>query len=276
MGKTASLVKILSGVKNCEWIYRIWANPGRPWDGIVPPAPVLAPGSAPHRSSRICRQMGDIGMISRNIAACKTKAINVRLKNRLKILLGSMSRKPSLKFPAGCNGRAEMDAAYGFLDHEHVTFSSISAPHRGATIERIREQPVVLIPQDTTELDVTRPDEVMLGSGPLNDSARVGFYVKETSTSIFWKGGQSREFARRRSSFEPVRIAPWQPQTSPCPQNRSEMTCNSSAHVGSPSCRGASRRAVGCQRTVRSATNDEGATLGFASECWINSDRDVQ
>ncbi len=106
----------------------------------------------------------------------KTKAINVRLKNRLKKLLGSMSRKPSLKFPAGCNGCAETKAAYRFLDHEHVTFSSISAPHRDATIERIREQPVVLIPQDTTELDVTRPHEVVVGSGPLNDSARVGFY----------------------------------------------------------------------------------------------------
>ena len=43
-------------------------------------------------------------------------------------------------------------------------------------IERIREQTVVLIPQDTTELDLTRPHEVMVGAGPLNDSARVGFY----------------------------------------------------------------------------------------------------
>ena len=35
---------------------------------------------------------------------------------------------------------------------------------------------MVLIPQDTTELDLTRPREVMVGSGPLNESARVGFY----------------------------------------------------------------------------------------------------
>ena len=33
-----------------------------------------------------------------------------------------MSHKPSLKFPAGCNGRAEVKAAYRFLDNEHVTF----------------------------------------------------------------------------------------------------------------------------------------------------------
>lgn len=106
----------------------------------------------------------------------KSKSVNVRLKRRLKKLLDTMSRKPSLKFPAGCNGRAEVKAGYRFVDNEHVTFDSILNPHHDATIERIREQTVVLIPQDTTELDVTRPNEVMVGAGPLNDSSRVGFY----------------------------------------------------------------------------------------------------
>ena len=83
------------------------------------------------------------------------------------------------KFPAGCKGAAEVKASYRFLDNEHVTFLSISGPHHDATIERIREQPVVLIPQDTTELDLTRPHEIMVGAGPLrsNDSARLGFHA---------------------------------------------------------------------------------------------------
>jgi hypothetical protein len=105
-----------------------------------------------------------------------SKSGNKRLKHRFKKVLNTMSQKPSLKFPAGCNGRAEVKAAYRFVDNEHVTFQSILNPHHDATIERIREQTVVLIPQDTTELDVTRPNEVMVGAGPLNDSSRVGFY----------------------------------------------------------------------------------------------------
>ena len=105
---------------------------------------------------------------------------NVRLKKRLQILLESMSNKPSLKFPAGCNGPAEAKAAYRFLDNEHVTASSVLAPHHDATIERIRAQTVVLIPQDTTEFDVTRPHEVMVGAGPLNESSRVGFHDHAT------------------------------------------------------------------------------------------------
>jgi hypothetical protein len=32
--------------KNCEWIYRFGANPGKPGSGIVPLFPVLAPGTA--------------------------------------------------------------------------------------------------------------------------------------------------------------------------------------------------------------------------------------
>jgi hypothetical protein len=101
---------------------------------------------------------------------------NSRLKNRFGRVLDSMSRKPSLKFPAACNGRAEVKAAYRFLDNEDVSFISILGPHRHASIERIREEALVLIPQDTTELDVTRPREIMEGAGPLNDSSRVGFH----------------------------------------------------------------------------------------------------
>jgi hypothetical protein len=106
----------------------------------------------------------------------ESKARNSRLRTRFKKVLRSMSLKPSLKFPAGCNGTAEVTAAYRFLDNEHITFLSILEPHREASIERIREQSVVLIAQDTTELDMTRPHEIMAGAGPLNDSARVGFH----------------------------------------------------------------------------------------------------
>jgi transposase len=46
MGQTWLLVKLWDGNENCEWIYRVRANPGEPWGGIVPPSPVLAPGAA--------------------------------------------------------------------------------------------------------------------------------------------------------------------------------------------------------------------------------------
>jgi hypothetical protein len=101
---------------------------------------------------------------------------NVKLQKRFKKVLNAMSQKPSLKFPAGSHGPAEVKAAYRFLDNEHTTFATVLQPHHDATLLRIREQPIVLIPQDTTELDLTRPNEVMAGTGPLNDTTRVGLY----------------------------------------------------------------------------------------------------
>ncbi len=99
-----------------------------------------------------------------------------RLDRRFRIVLDTMSEKPSLKFPAGCNGGKEMEAAYRFLDNDKVEKEKVFAPHLSATLERIRAEKVVLIPQDTTELDVTRPNEIMVGAGPLNDESRVGFF----------------------------------------------------------------------------------------------------
>jgi Transposase Tn5 dimerisation domain/Transposase DNA-binding len=99
-----------------------------------------------------------------------------RLNRRFRIVLDTMSQKPSLKFPAGCNGRAEMEAAYRLLDNDKVGKDEVLFPHHCSTLERIRAQKVVLIPQDTTELDLTRPHEIMVGAGPLNDPSRVGFH----------------------------------------------------------------------------------------------------
>ena len=61
-----------------------------------------------------------------------------RLNRRYQIVLNTMTEKPSLKFPAGCNGRAEMEAAYRFLDNDKVYDKQILLPHRDATLERIR------------------------------------------------------------------------------------------------------------------------------------------
>ena len=99
-----------------------------------------------------------------------------RLDKRYRIILNTMSDTPSLKFPAACTGRAETAAAYRFVDNDKVGFDQVLFPHCQATLERIRAQKVVLIPQDTTELDMTRPHEIMEGSGPLNDESRVGFH----------------------------------------------------------------------------------------------------
>lgn len=67
-----------------------------------------------------------------------------------------------------------MEAAYRLFDNENVTFDNILQPHQEATRRRITEQSVVILAQDTTEVDLTRPEQQVVGAGPLADAGRFG------------------------------------------------------------------------------------------------------
>src|SRR5947207_3195688 len=98
-----------------------------------------------------------------------------RREARYQVLLEQLSDKPSLSIPAACGGQAETAAAYRFFDNEKTTPAKVLAPHRNATLERIRAEAVVIAAQDTTEVDLTRKQEKV--GGPLNDDKRWGLYV---------------------------------------------------------------------------------------------------
>jgi hypothetical protein len=67
-----------------------------------------------------------------------------------------------------------MVAAYRFFDNEKIEFENVLAPHIDATCARVAQQPVALLVQDTTELDLTRPVSKMQGTGPLHSGRRNG------------------------------------------------------------------------------------------------------
>jgi hypothetical protein len=97
-----------------------------------------------------------------------------RLNCRYRVLLDRLSSKPTLSIPAACNGWAETQAAYRFFANDRVLPEQLLQPHYDATLERIRQHPVVLIPQDTTEFNLTRPREKV--GGPLGDEEHWGLH----------------------------------------------------------------------------------------------------
>jgi hypothetical protein len=99
-----------------------------------------------------------------------------RLDARLELLLSALGNRPHLSIPAACRGRAEMEAAYRFFDNDKVTFDKVLQPHRTRTEQRVAEQPVALLVQDTSEIDLTRPEQEVAGAGEL-DGARRGFLL---------------------------------------------------------------------------------------------------
>jgi hypothetical protein len=100
-----------------------------------------------------------------------------RLTKRLGKIVEELGAKPTMSVPAATHGRAEMEAAYRFFDNPQVTPQKILRPHVEATRERIRQAAVVLLVQDTTELDLTRPKQPVKGTGPIEcDSRRGAFF----------------------------------------------------------------------------------------------------
>ena len=97
-----------------------------------------------------------------------------RLNNRLKEVLSQLGGHPTASIPAACGGHAEMTAAYRLFDNDNATFEAILQPHIDTTRQRIATHPVVLVVQDTSEIDVTRPEQQMVGAGPLDGGTRWG------------------------------------------------------------------------------------------------------
>lgn len=102
-----------------------------------------------------------------------------RLNERCRKVLEALAVNPQASINAACSGWADTQAAYRFFDNGKVkqTPEEILESHRQTTLQRIAEYPVVLIAQDTTELDYTAHPPV--GAGPLNSEKQLGFLDHE-------------------------------------------------------------------------------------------------
>src|SRR5438477_12233067 len=97
-----------------------------------------------------------------------------RLDRRFGEVLNQLSGRASASIPAACGGYAETAAAYRLFDNAKATMAKILAPHQDATRRRMAAQPVVVLAQDTTEIDLTRPEHQVKGAGPLDGGPRRG------------------------------------------------------------------------------------------------------
>ena len=97
-----------------------------------------------------------------------------RLDKRLLEVLSQLGEHPTASIPAACGGHAEMTAAYRLFDNPKATLAGILQPHTDATRRRLSQQAVVVLAQDTTEVDLTRPEQQVVGAGPLDGGPRRG------------------------------------------------------------------------------------------------------
>jgi len=144
-----------------------------------------------------------------NWAKEETKTANFgdeRLNQRFSIILEKLGDKPQLSIPAACNGWSETLAAYRFFDNEKTSFEQILKPHKDATIARMKERPVVLLIQDTTEND----ERVTLGPKGLGTLKN----TKKTSRRLHLTVG----FTPEKICLGVVKADYWQ-RDKKCPRN---------------------------------------------------------
>jgi hypothetical protein len=135
-----------------------------------------------------------------------------RLNKRASRIAESLGRNCSRSIPAATDGRAEMEAVYRFFGNPKVTPAALMAPHRAATLERMDQCEVVLLVQDTTEVDVTRPSQQVQGAGPLSSESRRGSFFHplmafsdELALGIVWSKSWKREAIQTNRSPEEKR-----------------------------------------------------------------------
>jgi hypothetical protein len=104
-----------------------------------------------------------------------------RLKQRLYTLAQDFYNCPQANIAQACGSKARTMGAYRFFKNPKVTLDVVLTAHTEATIERIKEHRVVLVPQDTTTLNYsTHP--MTEGLGPVNnqDDHAIGLLLHDT------------------------------------------------------------------------------------------------
>ncbi len=104
-----------------------------------------------------------------------------RLKQRLYTIAQDFYNCPQANIPEACSSKAKSMGAYRFFKNPKVTMDVVLTAHTEATIERIKEHRVVLVPQDSTTLNYsTHP--MTEGLGPTNnqDDHAIGLLLHDT------------------------------------------------------------------------------------------------
>lgn len=108
-----------------------------------------------------------------------------RLNRRACSLLDTLASDPQASINSACHGWSETQGAYRFFHNDLVQPEKILQPHWEATRQRMEEHNVVLLVQDSTNLDYTsHPPE---GSGPLTFPNQRG-YLDHTQLAITPEG----------------------------------------------------------------------------------------
>lgn len=98
-----------------------------------------------------------------------------RRERRAKIIVEQLSSMAD-STPDACRDNAALEATYRFADNEAISPDAILLAHRQAAIARSADCDTVILAQDTTIIDLTKPKLQVKGAGPLESNDKFGFF----------------------------------------------------------------------------------------------------
>ena len=105
---------------------------------------------------------------------------DARLTKRLCKVAELFGDQPNKSFPAAAaGGRADLEGAYRFVNNSKVDPDKILSKHRQKTLERINasNSQLIVIKQDTSKCDLTRPSQQVTGAGFLVGKLKRGIFL---------------------------------------------------------------------------------------------------
>jgi hypothetical protein len=83
-----------------------------------------------------------------------------RVNNSAKKIINGLALQPGASIPIVFKTWSETKACYEFFHNGKVQAKKILSPHIKATLERIRKEPIVLLPQDTSSFNYTNKPSI--------------------------------------------------------------------------------------------------------------------
>lgn len=99
-----------------------------------------------------------------------------RRERRAKIIVEQLSSMAD-STPDACKDNAALEAAYRFADNDAISPEAILDAHNQSAIARSRQCETVILAQDTTVIDLTKPKRQVQGAGPLESNDKYGFFL---------------------------------------------------------------------------------------------------
>lgn len=79
--------------------------------------------------------------------------------------------------PSACKDAAKLEATYRLVNNRKIPVDGILKAHNDASIARTAEHLAVVLIQDTSVCDLTKPQQQVRGAGPLESRDKYGFFL---------------------------------------------------------------------------------------------------